>query len=122
METMRLITKILDIFEKNMGSDSDIINEMSLKGSEISKRRFIRTLEMMIDGELINGVNVNVKNNMVYFSDPRITLKGLEYLFQKDFISKNPYINFKEEFKNNIENFFNELLEDMKKLRKMTEV
>lgn len=91
MDNFKAVYKILSTLEKSMDLvevDMDAIDHVALG---ISKERWCRYIEMMLDVGYIKGASVrrDVTGAMrADCSDIRITLKGLEYLQENTIMQK----------------------------------
>lgn len=84
MNNIKLTYKILEYLDKNIDNDIINIDDINHKKLNISKTRWIRIIEMLVDGEYIKGVhltNIDTKP-VVKFYNIRITFKGLELLYR----------------------------------------
>lgn len=93
MDNFKAVYKILTALEKAMDLPEFDINQIGYEALGVSKERWARYIEMMVDVGYIKGVRVGYNINgdtMVEAHDMRITLKGLEYL-QEDSIMQKLY-------------------------------
>ena len=84
MNNIKLTYKILEYLDKNIDNDIINIDDINHKKLNISKTRWIRIIEMLVEGEYIKGVhltNIDTKP-VVKFYNTRITFKGLELLYR----------------------------------------
>lgn len=91
MDNFTAIYKILQALEKAMDLPEFDIDQIGPEALGVSKERWVRYLEMMLDIDLIKGVRIqrNITGAYdVYDEDIRITLKGLEYLQENSFMKK----------------------------------
>ena len=84
MDNFNTIYKILKRLEKAMDYDEFDIEQISAESLGISRNKWSRIIEMLVQNGYIQGVTVKYSidgNNAVISSyNPVITLKGLEYL------------------------------------------
>ena len=91
MEDFKTIYKILKILQKAMDYEEFDIREISAENLKISEPRWSCLIEMLVKEEYVQGITVkrSVSNHVfVNFSNPRITLKGLEYLNENSLMKK----------------------------------
>ena len=82
-DNFKCIYKILKALEKAMDYSEFDISQISHERLEISKERWSRYLEMMLDVGYVKGLNIYediTGETIVENNGMRITLKGLEYL------------------------------------------
>ncbi len=90
-DNFKCIYKILKALEKAMDCPNFDISQIDHNKLEISKQRWARYIEMLVDSGYIQGIRVYtdctdelcVENN-----DVRITLKGLEYLTENTIMQR----------------------------------
>ena len=58
MNNIKLTYKILEYLDKNIDNDIINIDDINHKKLNISKTRWIRIIEMLVDGEYIKGVHL----------------------------------------------------------------
>ncbi len=93
MDNFKAVYKILSALEKSMDLPEVDMEAIDHKALDISKERWCRYIEMMLDVGYIKGASVrrDITGNLrVDCSDLRITLKGLEYL-QENTIMQRMY-------------------------------
>lgn len=80
MDKFETIYRLLSALEQGMDKTGFDISAISPEALEVTQTRWGRLLEMLIDRGYIKGVSV--RQNVQFDSyGPRITLKGLEYLY-----------------------------------------
>ncbi|MEG0923544.1 MAG: YjcQ family protein [Anaerovoracaceae bacterium] len=84
MENFKAVYKLLSALERAMDlPEFDVIQEVNHENLKVSKERYARYIEMMLDVGYIKGaiVKKNINGDTIIDGDNiRITLKGLEYL------------------------------------------
>ena len=93
MDNFKAVYKILSRLEKYMDCSETDENQINHEALDVSKERWARYMEMMVDVGYIKGVNISYTIDgctNVEIDDIRITLKGLEYL-QENTIMKKIY-------------------------------
>lgn len=91
MDNFKAVYKILTALEKAMDLPEFDIRQINHEALGVSKERWARYIEMMVDVGYIKGVRVGYNINgdtMVEAHDMRITLKGLEYLQENSIMTK----------------------------------
>ncbi len=87
MDNFKAVYKILSALEKDNGLSEFDINDVG----GVSKERWARYIEMMVDVGYIKGVSMKrdiTGATRINASDVRITLKGLEYLQENSMMKK----------------------------------
>ncbi len=82
-ENIKIIYRILKTLEKAMDIEEFDIAEISAERLKISETRWTRIIEMLCRNELIQGIGLQygaTGSVVLTVSNPRITLKGIEYL------------------------------------------
>lgn len=79
---LTIIYRILLNFEKQLDSETFDMGYISSERFKIKDLRRNRYLQMLIEAGYITGIKVNELNGESYteIQNPRITLKGIEYL------------------------------------------
>ena len=83
MSNFKLIYKILSAFEAAMDAPMFDLEQLSATRLNVSEERRARYFEMLADCGYIKGVTVYADvtgDTAIEAENPRITLKGLEYL------------------------------------------
>lgn len=82
MDNMKLIYDILKYIEDNLDNEEIEIGNVSYEHLNISKTRWFRIIEMLIDEQYIKGIHViNAETKPIIKGyNIRITLKGLEFI------------------------------------------
>ena len=85
------IYKMLSVFEKQL--DKEVFETELLKPEvwKIPETRFYRYLQMLVESGYITGITVKAQSGGVFYAnlgDPRITLKGIEYLTENSLMQK----------------------------------
>ncbi len=84
MDNFNTIYKILKRLEKAMDYDEFDIEQISAESLGISRNKWCRIIEMLVQNGYIQGVTVKYSidgnNALISSYNPVITLKGLEYL------------------------------------------
>lgn len=91
MDNFRIIYKILKALEAAMDYDEFDMSQISPEELKISQKRWDAIMEMLADNDYVKGVNVLQfagGGRGIKVSDPRITLKGLEYLNDNTLMKK----------------------------------
>ncbi|WP_413778060.1 YjcQ family protein [Caproicibacterium sp. XB1] len=91
MDNFRILYKILRILEKAMDVEEFDSSTISAESLKISEARWCNLMEMLSDEGYVKGVHVSrpLDNEvLVSVSNPRITLKGLEYLQENSLMKK----------------------------------
>ncbi len=97
MDNFQAVYKILSALEKAMDFPEFDISQIGADKLGVSRERWTRYIEMMVDVGYIKGVRVFesvVSGTQVEDEGIRITLKGLEYL-QENSIMKRIYKTLK---------------------------
>lgn len=90
-DTFDVIYRILQRLEQAMDEDDFDWIEIDHTSMEISERRWLRIIEMMLQERLLEGFSIHrgAQGDLsLSIHDPRITLKGLEYLADNSSLSK----------------------------------
>lgn len=90
-DNFKCIYKILKTLEAALDYSQIDIQEIGYERLEISKERWIKYLEMMVDAGLIKGIAVKQYVDgecEVINNDVKITLKGLEYLTENTIMQR----------------------------------
>ena len=85
MDDFRIIYRILLYLEKAMDYDEPDIDMISAKTLGISENRWFSIIRMLSESGYIDGFSIKVSaggEKALSISNPRITLKGLEYLIE----------------------------------------
>lgn len=91
MDNFKAVYKILTALEKAMDLPEFDVGQIGHEALGVSKERWARYIEMMVDVGYIKGVCVKYNINgdtIVESHDMRITLKGLEYLQENSIMAK----------------------------------
>ena len=91
MDNFKAVYKILTALEKAMDLPEFDVGQIGYEALGVSKERWARYIEMMVDVGYIKGVCVKYNINgdkIVEPQDMRITLKGLEYLQENSIMAK----------------------------------
>lgn len=91
MDNFNIIYKILKALEKAMDYDEFDMDFISAEQLKISENRLIKIWEMLCKAGYVDGVSVKYGAQgdvIVSVSNPRITLKGIEYLHDNSFMKK----------------------------------
>ncbi len=82
MDCMKLMYDILKYIEDNLDNEEIDIGNVSYEHLNISKIRWVRIIEMLVDEKYIRGVYVTNAdiNPIIKYYNARITLKGLEFI------------------------------------------
>ena len=90
-DNFKCIYKILKTLEKAMDYPEFDMSQISYEKLEISKERWARYLEMMLDSGYIKGIRIyeDITGELcVSNSGIKITLKGLEYLTENSIMQR----------------------------------
>ena len=90
-ENYKAIYRILRTLERSMDADEFDFHVIGHELLGISRQRWQHILEMLSDDGYIKGIQVikNIGGNVeVYATDPKITLKGLEYLSENTMMKR----------------------------------
>jgi hypothetical protein len=91
VDNFNIIYKILKQLEKAMDYDEFDMDFVSAEHLKISENRWVRIWEILVKEGYVDGVSVKygAKGDIVLsVSNPRITLKGIEYLHENSFMKK----------------------------------
>ena len=91
MDNFKAVYKILSTLEKAMDCTEFSISQINHEALEVSKQRWSRYIEMMVDVGYIKGVKVyeDISGEIcIQDNGIRITLKGLEYLQENSLMQK----------------------------------
>ncbi|MGN0243861.1 MAG: YjcQ family protein [Lachnospiraceae bacterium] len=91
MRNFTLIYRILKYLEAAMDYEEFDFNRISAEALGITEERWCRLMEMLSDDGYVKGIRITRSVDgfvQVSRSDPRITLKGLEYLNENSFMQK----------------------------------
>lgn len=91
MNNFKFVYKILSTLEAYMDYPAVDPNSISHETLGISKERWSKYIEMMLDVGYIKGVEIQIFINgetVIDISDMKITLKGLEYLQENSIMQK----------------------------------
>ena len=91
MDNFKIIYKILSVLEKSMDLENVDIERISSNNLGISRQRWNKYMEMLLDAGYIKGVTIQkyvTGETNVDAEDIRITLKGLEYLSENSIMQK----------------------------------
>ena len=91
MDNFKAVYKILSALEKAMDYPEFDINDVGPEALGVSKERWARYIEMMVDVGYIKGVSIKrdiTGATRINASDVRITLTGLEYLQENSMMKK----------------------------------
>ncbi len=92
MDNFKVIYKILKKLEESMDCERFDMGTINHEAMEISKTRWNRIIKMMIDNNLISGVQFISADDDIFCElinyDIHITLQGLHYLEENSAMSK----------------------------------
>lgn len=91
MDNFKIIYKILSTLEKSMDLEQCNSDSISPNVLKISKERWNKYIEMLLDADYIKGVRIRkfiTGETDIDVEDIRITLKGLEYLSENSIMQK----------------------------------
>ena len=91
MDNFKAVYKILSTLEKTMDLPEVNMELLDHHALDISKERWNRYIEMMVDVGYIKGASIrkDITGNLrVECNDLRITLKGLEYLQENSIMQR----------------------------------
>ncbi len=91
MDNFNVIYKILKRLEKAMDYEEFDMEQISAESLGINENKWCKIMEMLAQNSYIQGVSVKYSidgNVLISTSNPRITLKGLEYLNENSFMKK----------------------------------
>lgn len=91
MDNFKVIYRILRYLEKAMDYEEVDIDRISPSALGITERRWAALMEMLVKEQYIDGVAVKRSvdgNATISMSNPRITMRGLEYLQENSFMQK----------------------------------
>jgi yjcQ protein len=91
MDNFNIIYKILKHLEKAMDYDEFDMDFVSAEHLKISENRWVRIWEMLTEEGYVDGVNIKYGAQgdvVISVSNPRITLKGIEYLHENSLMKK----------------------------------
>ena len=89
-DNFKIIYKILSIFEKSLDIEDFDLETISAKRLEISEVRRRKYLEMLLEADYISGITIqeDIGGFDIIAENPRITLKGLEYLSENSIMQR----------------------------------
>lgn len=81
---------MLSAFEKSLDIEDFDITEISAEKLNISKTRFTKYIEMLVESEYLAGIEIreSLTGTDVIADNPHITLKGLEYLAENSIMQR----------------------------------
>ncbi|MCC8015515.1 MAG: YjcQ family protein [Eubacterium sp.] len=91
MDNFNIIYKILKELEKAMDYDEFYMDRISAERLKISENRLYKILEMLTKEGYVDGISLKygVQGEcIISVNNPRITLKGLEYLNENNLMKK----------------------------------
>lgn len=90
MDNFTIIYKILSTLEKAMDYPEFDVELISADKLKISQERGNRYIEMLADCGYIKGIEIvtSIAGTSVEYDNMRITLKGLEYLSENNFMKQ----------------------------------
>ena len=91
MDNFKVIYKLLRFLEASMDYDELDEDTFNAEHFKVSEERWLRLLEMMAANGYIDGLNIKRGADggiVLSVNDPRITLKGLEYLQENSLMKK----------------------------------
>ncbi|MCD7820997.1 MAG: YjcQ family protein [Clostridiales bacterium] len=91
MDNFAIIYKVLHYLEKAMDYDEADTDFISAEHLKLSDRRWAAIMEMLAKEGYVDGVSIKRPLDgevLVAFYNPRITLKGLEYLKENSLMKK----------------------------------
>lgn len=91
MDNFKVIYRILRYLEKAMDYDETDTSFISASALKISEQRWVAIMEMLVTEGYIAGMTVSRSHSgevIVSESNPRITLRGLEYLSDNSLMQK----------------------------------
>lgn len=93
MDNFKIIYKILQELEKNMGNENFDVKTISAEKMKIPFEKWEQLLIMMQDEGYIKGLVLSKDLEQMYMHiaepiKPQITIKGLEYLAENSFMAK----------------------------------
>ncbi len=91
MDNFKIIYKILKELEKAMDYDEFDMERISAERLKTSENRLYKIIEMLKNEGYIAGISCKYGiqgDCIISVSNPKITLKGLEYLYENDLMKK----------------------------------
>lgn len=91
MDNFKVIYRILRYLEKAMDYDEADTSFISADALKISEQRWAAIMEMLVTEGYITGITVSRSRDgevVISESNPRITLRGLEYLSDNSLMQK----------------------------------
>lgn len=91
MDNFKTIYRILRYLEKAMDYDEADMDFISASALGLSERRWTAIMEMLVKEGYIDGLTVTRSRDgdvVLSVNDPRITLRGLEYLNENSLMQK----------------------------------
>lgn len=91
MDNFKVIYRILRYLEKAMDYDEADTSFISAGALKISEQRWVAIMEMLVTEGYIAGMTVSRSRDgevVISESNPRITLRGLEYLSDNSLMQK----------------------------------
>lgn len=89
-DNFKTIYKMLSAFEKSLDIEDFDMSEISADKLNISKPRFTKYIEMLVEAEYLAGIEIreSITGNDIVADNPHITLKGLEYLAENSIMQR----------------------------------
>lgn len=91
MDNFKTIYRILRYLEKAMDLDEPDMDRISAPALGLTERRWTAIIEMLVRERYIEGISIKKSadgDTLISVSDPRITLRGLEYLQENSLMQK----------------------------------
>jgi len=91
MDNFKIIYRILHYLEKAMDLEELDLDCISAESLKLTERRWAAIMEMLVRERYIDGVSVKWFSDgypEISMSNPRITLRGLEYLQENSLMQK----------------------------------
>lgn len=91
VDNFRIIYRILRYLEKAMDLDEPDLERISAPALKLTEQRWTAIMEMLVKEQYIDGISVTRSTDgevLIAVSNPRITLRGLEYLQENSLMQK----------------------------------
>ena len=91
MDNFKIIYRILRYLEKSMDCEELDLEQISASKFGISEPRWVSLMGIIVSEGFVDGISVKRSvggETLLSYSNPRITLKGLEYLQENSLMRK----------------------------------
>lgn len=89
-DNFKIIYKILSSFERSLDVEEFELKSISAEKLGITQVRWVKYIEMLVEAEYLDGIEIRdtITGIDVLEENPRITLKGLEYLAENSIMQR----------------------------------